>query len=63
LTNINGDFVSSQPIYGVNTLANYKFTSYNITPQKYAQIDITPNPANANASVPYTANTIITEFN
>ena len=63
LTNINGDFVSSQPIYGVNTLANYKFTSYNITPQKYAQIDITPNPANANATVPYTANTIITEFN
>ena len=63
LTNINGDFVSSQPIYGVNSLANYKFTSYNITPQKYVQIDITPNPAGANASVPYTANTIITEFN
>ena len=62
LTNINGDFVSTQPIYGVNTLANYKFTSYNITPQKYAQIDITPNPAGANATVPYTANTIITEF-
>ena len=63
LTNINGDFVSSQPIYGVNSLANYKFTSYNIAPQKYVQIDITPNPAGANATVPYTANTIITEFN
>jgi len=62
LTNINGDFVSTQPIYGVNTLANYKFTSYNITPQKYVQIDIRPNPANANATSSYTANTIITEF-
>ena len=62
LTNINGDFISTQPIYGVNTLANYKFTSYNITPEKYAQVDITPNPAGANATVPFTANTIITEF-
>lgn len=62
LTNINGDFISSQPIYGVNTLANYKFTSYNITPEKYTQIDITPNPANANVLTPYTANTIITEY-
>lgn len=39
LTNINGNFVSSQPIYGVNTTTNYKFTSYNLTPVKYAQID------------------------
>jgi hypothetical protein len=63
LTNINGDFISTQPIYGVNTLANYKFSSYNITPQKYVQIDITPNPAGANATSSYTANTIIREFN
>jgi hypothetical protein len=63
LTNVNGDFVSTQPIYGVNTLANYKFTSYNITPQKYAQIDITPKPAGANVRSSYTANTIIKEFN
>jgi len=62
LSNINGDFISTQPIYGVNSLANYKFTSYNVTPQKYVQIDITPEPANANATSSYTANTIITEF-
>ena len=63
LTNVNGDFVSSQPIYGVNTLANYKFTSYNIQPQKYVDINVVPQPLNANVTSPYTANTIITEYN
>jgi len=43
LDNINGDFISSHPIYGVNTRANYKFTSYNIAPEKYAQIDAYAN--------------------
>ena len=62
LDNINGDFISTQPIYGVNTRANYKFTSYNLIPIKYSQIDITPNPANANATSSYTANTIIKEY-
>ena len=63
LSNINGDFVSTQPIYGVNTRANYKFTSYNITPNKYLIIDTKPNPLTANATSPYTANTKITEYN
>jgi hypothetical protein len=62
LDNINGDFTSTQPIYGVNTRANYKFTSYNITPKKFVQIDITPNPSTANATSLYTANTVITEY-
>jgi len=62
LTNINGDFVSTQPIYGVNTLANYMFTSFNIAPKKFVQIDTTPNPATANATSSYTANTVITEY-
>lgn len=62
LTNINGDFVSTQPIYGVNTLANYKFTSYNITPKKFVQIDTTPKPSTANVTSSYTANTVITEY-
>ena len=39
LKNINGDFVSTQPIYGINNSINYRFTSYNIAPSKYAQID------------------------
>jgi len=62
LTNINGNFVSTEPIYGVNTLANYKFTSYNISPHKFVQIDTTPNPASANATSSYTANTVIREY-
>ena len=62
LDNINGDFTSTQPIYGVNTRANYKFTSYNITPKKFVQIDITPNPSTANATSLYTANTVIKEY-
>jgi hypothetical protein len=62
LTNINGDFVSTQPIYGVNTLANYKFTSFNIAPKKFVQIDTTPKPSTANATSSYTANTVITEY-
>jgi hypothetical protein len=62
LTNINGDFISTEPIYGFRTNANYKFTSYNLTPYKNVQIDIRPNPANANATTPWVANTIITEY-
>jgi hypothetical protein len=62
LDNINGDFVSTQPIYGVNTKANYKFTSYNITPKKFVNIDTKPNPLTANATSSYTANTVITEY-
>jgi len=62
LTNIDGDFISTQPIYGINSLANYKFTSYNIAPKKFVQIDITPKPSTANATSSYTANTVITEY-
>ena len=62
LDTINGDFVSTQPIYGVNTRANYKFTSYNITPHKFVNIDTKPNPLTANATSSYTANTVITEY-
>jgi hypothetical protein len=63
LTNINGNFVSSEPIYGVNTLSNYKFISYTPTSNKFVQIDIVPNPPDANATSQYTANTTIREFN
>jgi hypothetical protein len=62
LDNINGDFISTQPIYGVNTRANYRFTSYNITPKKFVEMNTRPNPLSANATSPYTANTIITEY-
>jgi len=43
LKNINGDFISSLPIYSINNSSNYKFTSYNLSPVKYAQIDAWAN--------------------
>jgi len=62
LKNINGDFVSTLPIYGLNNKNGYKFTSYNMIPHKYVQIDIIPDPANATANSNYVANTTINEF-
>lgn len=64
LKNINGNFVSNLPIQSTSGSANYKFTSFNPTPDKWVQIDITPNPANANVAFAntWTANTVITEY-
>jgi len=61
LTNINGNFVSSQPIYSVNNGASYTFSSYQITPKKYASVTITSDPISANANSNYTYTTTITE--
>ena len=63
LTNISGNFVSSQSIRGETTNANYTFTSYNLIPQKFVTITTVPNPLSANASSNYIANTTIQEFN
>ena len=62
LTQINGNFNSDLPIYGINSMANYKFDSYTPQPYKQVQIDVRPDPANANVNSSYTANTIITEY-
>ena len=65
LTDVKGNFVSSQPIYGVNTNASYEFTGYNLL-SKYsaniASIVVEPNPPTANATDPYTYTTTITEY-
>jgi hypothetical protein len=61
LTNINGNFISSQPIIGSKTNANYTFTSNELTPVNTAQIVIKPNPTTANANSSYTYTTSITE--
>ena len=39
LKDLTGDFVSDKPIYGINTSANYKFTSYNLNPLKFVEVD------------------------
>ena len=62
LTNISGNFVSSQSIRGEVTNANYSFTSYNLVPQKFATITTVPNPIDATPANNYTYNTIITEY-
>lgn len=65
LTELNGNFLTSQPIYGVNTNASYRFSSYNIgsiKPEKYVEIQVEPNPLNANANSLYTYTTQITEY-
>ena len=65
LTNINGNFISSQPIYSINNNASYTFVGYNldgVTSQKLAEIVIEPNPPTANANDLYTYTTTITEY-
>jgi hypothetical protein len=62
LTNISGNFVSSQSIRGEVTNANYSFTSYNLVPQKFATITTVPNPIDATPANNYTYNTIVTEY-
>lgn len=54
LTNINGNFVSNQPIIGAISNANYLFTGYTLQPTSYAQIITTSEPTDANASTLYT---------
>jgi hypothetical protein len=61
LTSINGNFVSSQPIYGMVTNANYNFTSYQVAPSVLSKIVVQPNPGNANANSLYTYTKTITE--
>ncbi len=39
LKSLTGNFVSDKPIYGVNTLANYNFTTYNLNPLKFVEVD------------------------
>lgn len=66
LTDLNGNFVSNQPIYGVNTNASYQFYSYNINsdaPFKYVTMTTVPNPNTALANNLYTYTTYIQEGN
>lgn len=62
LTKIDGNFVSTLPIYSINTGASYVFNSYSLVPNKLVEIDVTPNPANTAANGLYTYTTTITEY-
>jgi hypothetical protein len=62
LTNINGNFVSNQPIIGSITNSNYNFNSYVISPQKFVTITETPSPNTANANSLYTFSSTVTEY-
>jgi T4-like virus Myoviridae tail sheath stabiliser len=62
LTDINGNFVSNLPINASSSQTSYKFTSYIPSAKKQVQIDIVPNPADANVASNWTANTTITEL-
>jgi hypothetical protein len=61
LKNINGNFVSNLPIQSTSGSANYTFTSFAPVSQKFAQIDTTPTPTDANVTTPYIAVTQISE--
>lgn len=63
LSNLQGNFVSNQPIVGASTNAEWSFNSYSVAPYEYATITVTPNPSNANANGIYTYTNTITEYN
>jgi hypothetical protein len=62
LTNIDGNFVSSQPIYGMKTSTNYHFVSYNLHPSPLVDITTSIDPPTANANGIYNTVTTITEY-
>ena len=62
IKNINGSFISSSPLIGAQSRANYTYTSYSPAPGKMAQINVTVDPVGANVASNWTANTTITEI-
>ena len=61
VTNISGNFISSQPIHGVVSGANHNFTSSQFASLEMVKISITPNPSDATSNSTYTYTTTITE--
>lgn len=53
LTDINGNFVSDEPIIGVVSNSNYVFGSYQVQPKQLVKIYTTPSPTDANANTAY----------
>ena len=62
VTEIQGNFVSSMPIYGAQSNAKYTFTSYAVVPLQLVKVNIVPNPTNATPNSAYRYTTTITEY-
>ena len=63
LTELEGNFVSTEVITGAQSHATYFYTTYVNPTVKDVQIDVSVNPTSATSSDPYTYATTITEFN
>jgi T4-like virus Myoviridae tail sheath stabiliser len=61
LQNLSGNFVSNEPLIGMNSKASHLFNSYSVNPPKESVITITPNPITANANSNYTYSISINE--
>jgi hypothetical protein len=59
---INGNFISSRPVYGVKTGASYVIQQAQVPPEQLVKVTVEPSPNTANITSNYTYNTIITEF-
>jgi hypothetical protein len=59
--NIQGNFVSNQPLKGALDGASWTFNSYNVQPKDYVTMTVVPNPTTANANTTYTYTTTTTE--
>ena len=59
---LNGNFVTSKPVYGARTGAVYTIQSAMVQPLHMVKVNVEPSPNTANANSNYTYNTTITEF-
>lgn len=62
LTNLTGDFISTQPLIGSVTNAKYQYTSTSTSSNTLSRIDVTVSPPSANVNSNWSANTVITEY-
>lgn len=61
MTDINGNFVSSTPVIGSLSNAQYNFVSYKVAPVNFATITVRPDPSTANVDDYYSYNVSIYE--
>lgn len=61
LKEIDGNFISTLPIYGLNTNANYKYSSHDLQPVKIIKVDVDVDPPTANANS-YSIVTTVEEY-